>query len=287
VEKTKEKENAGLLAERSKSTASDLREDTRQELSEEELANSPFAAAFARAGISSPSELDRAAETYQEETSRVRTPEPQQTLESTVNTEGTERTTHEQRPAPTSLLGGIQARDTESLIEEVKTLIQRNSKPRKRALIQAALIGRGPEAMAEAKISEAEFPTIFQQIRLATQEAERGYDDTTAQELRVALRGVENMHAAIKASKSELAREYIGENSEDVQSFQLAFVSLSPTSQPPILGDADSDEDVDVTDYEIVKSEFGSALDLRADFNKNNIVDIFDYNVVVRNFNSS
>lgn len=187
---------------------------TESGLSQEELDNSPFADAILRARVTPPSaaNADRRAE--------------QQDLAQTTPRAPSNERRFEQPAVPTALLAGIQARDTASLLEEVETLMQRNTKPRKRALIQATLIDRGPEEMAAAKISEAEFPVIFEQLRQARLEAERGYDDTTEQGLRTTLRGVENMYSALKASRSELAREYIGESPEEVQRFQRIFISL-------------------------------------------------------------
>ncbi|QQS43413.1 DEAD/DEAH box helicase [Candidatus Roizmanbacteria bacterium] len=233
AEQKREQDKLRAEAEEARRLAEEEAERARQaEAEQEELMSSPFAAAFARAGIR-PEDITAPREPAEEEVSTQTEPERTETFESTIpaTTNGERKT--EPQPVHTTLLGGIQARDTESLVEEVRTLMQRNNKPRKRALIQAALIGRGPQAMAEAKISEAEFPIIFQQIRLATQEAERGYDDATTQELRNALRGVENMHAAIKASKSDLVKEYIGNNPEDVQRFQTTFVSLLQGRERP------------------------------------------------------
>lgn len=60
--------------------------------------------------------------------------------------------------------------------------------------------------------------------------------------------------------------------------------SPTPTSEPPVPGDTDGDRDVDIFDYNVVITDFGTSGSSAADFDGDHDVDIFDYNVVISNF---
>lgn len=161
----------------------------------------------------------------EEDEQRARRTEAQRSLIERTLSGQTTRT--EQPQAQTSMLGAIQARETADLVQEVEGLMQRNSKPRKRALIQAALIGRGPEAITQAKIPESEFPTIFQQLRQARQEAASGFNVPAQEELDQTIRQTENMYAVLKASRTEDVKGYIGaEDKEGLRRFQDILLNL-------------------------------------------------------------
>ena len=58
----------------------------------------------------------------------------------------------------------------------------------------------------------------------------------------------------------------------------------TPTSKPPLTGDLDGDNDVDIFDYNILVTNFGQAGENLADIDGNGDVDVFDYNILLENF---
>lgn len=182
--------------------------------------DNPFAAAFLRAGYQPPD----AEPAPLEQTS--------QPVNNWSEAPSGDRIAKE-RPSPTEsqtsspdLLESLRELDSNAIIEEVKELVRKNVKPRRRAFLQAILIERGPEVVARASISEAEYQVITNQLFQALKEENQGQRQARAEELADLRRQVEKMFFANQASKSDLAIEYIGDDPNEIISFQSIFLSL-------------------------------------------------------------
>ena len=68
---------------------------------------------------------------------------------------------------------------------------------------------------------------------------------------------------------------------------QFSLLRVAFNTRQTLLGDFDADRDIDLDDYAVWKSTFGSSTDRRADMNGNGMVDAADYamwrNLVVAN----
>jgi len=125
-----------------------------------------------------------------------------------------------------STLGVITTLETPELIEEVTELMARkDSKPRRKALLQAVLVGRGPDVLSQTKISAADFPSILEQLRLAKLDAEKQRDYKAVPEIDKASKKVMLMDAFLKAEKDSDYKEYLGDNKDSIARFKLLFWS--------------------------------------------------------------
>lgn len=110
---------------------------------------------------------------------------------------------------------------SEELITEVNELMSRkNAKPRRKALIQAVLIGRGPEVMAQTEIKRKYFPEIINELDVAVKEARntRNYGEVGI--LEKAIGNVKMMDLVELAVGNDLVKDYIGDDPGSIGQFK-------------------------------------------------------------------
>jgi len=131
--------------------------------------------------------------------------------------------------------GDIGMKANEELITEVNELMSRkNAKPRRKALIQAVLIGRGPEVMAQTEIKRKDFPEIIKELDVAVKEARNTYNYGETGVLEKAINNVRMMDLVELAVGNDLVKDYIGDDPGSIGQFKtILFEKMKGKNKLP------------------------------------------------------
>ncbi len=154
---------------------------------------------------------------------------------STSRYRATSRRPETEGEKPTLL--GLAEQDTDSMLSEVKELMSRDSKPRRRALLETVLLGRGPDVLDQIKIPEAEFEQILEQLRQLKIERSKSYTSYFSRgssDVDEGVKNVKSMQLVISAAESTDVKDYIGEDRASISKFKnLLWEKLKVESEVP------------------------------------------------------
>ncbi len=151
---------------------------------------------------------------------------------STSRYRATSRRTEQEAQRPTLL--GLAEQDTEAMINEVKDLIGRDSKPRRRALLETVLLGRGPDVLDQIKIPESEFVQILEQLRQLKIERSKNYFYGGSGDVDEGVKNVKSMQLVITAAEGADVKDYIGEDRASISKFKnLLWEKLKEEEEVP------------------------------------------------------
>jgi len=132
-------------------------------------------------------------------------------------------------------LGDIGIKGNEELITEVNELMSRkNAKPRRKALIQAVLVGRGPEIMDQTEIKRRDFPDIIKELDLAVKEARNTHNYSEISVLEKAINNIKMMDLVELAVGNDLVKDYIGNDLVSIGQFKtILFEKMKGKNRLP------------------------------------------------------